>query len=140
MFTIYTLNITFVESKLKSLVKKGYLEESESIIGTDTVVKRTMPEGVDLTKPPVRGTPPTQIYVKYSYDGPVDNRNRPFCAKLMALNRLYSRAEIEKISERLGYSVFDRRGGFWNKNGKILPHCRHSWKSNVIIKKGGPDV
>ncbi len=131
---------SFVESKLKSLVKKGYLEESESIIGTDTVVKRTLPEGVDLTKPPVRGTPPTQIYVKYSYEGPVDNRNRPFCAKLMALNRLYSRAEIEKISERLGYSVFDRRGGFWNKNGKILPHCRHSWKSNVIIKKGGSDV
>jgi hypothetical protein len=36
----------------------------------------------------------------------------------------------------LGYSVFDRRGGFWmHKNGTITPYCRHNWKSNIVIKK-----
>lgn len=128
----------YVESKLKSLIKKGYIEQSEETSGSDTVIKRTVPEKV--TAPPSRGTPPTQISVKYSYEGPQDSRNRPFCAKMMKLNRLYSRAEIELISERLGYSVFDRRGGFWNDNGTIKPYCRHSWKNNLVVKKGGNNV
>ena len=126
----------FIENKIKGLIKKGYLEQTEEYAGEDLIIKRFVPEGKDIIAPPPRTkVPPTQIYVKYSYEGPQDSRNRPFCAKLLKLNRLYSRAEIEKISERLGYSVFDRRGGFWNKNGKILPHCRHSWVSNLIVKK-----
>ncbi|MFT3679425.1 MAG: hypothetical protein QM791_04080 [Ferruginibacter sp.] len=131
----------FVERKIDSLIKRGYIETSKEVIGLDEIIKRTVPKGIDIiTPPPKTKINPTQIYIKYSYEGPVDNRNRPFCAKLMSLNRLYSRAEIEKISQRLGYSVFDRRGGFWNDNGVIKEHCRHSWKSNIVIKKGGENV
>ncbi len=72
----------------------------------------------------------------YSYEGPQDSRNRPFCARMMQLNRLYTRAEIETISRRLGYSVFDRRGGWWTMpDGVHSPSCRHDWRSNVVIKK-----
>jgi hypothetical protein len=54
----------------------------------------------------------------------------------MQLDRLYSRAEIEAISARLGYSVFDRRGGWWTQpNGQASPSCRHRWFSQVVIKK-----
>jgi len=131
----------YVKSKIESLTKRGYLESTIEKIGTDEIIKRIVPKALDIIKPPVKTkVNPTQIYIKYSYEGPQDSRNRPFCAKLMQLNRLYSRFEIEKISERLGYSVFDRRGGFWNRNGVVLPHCRHEWKSNIIIKKGGSDV
>ena len=102
-----------------------------------------------LTKPlseiidkPVR----TSFLVRYSYEWksivPTDERNtkkhpsRPFCAKLMQLDRLYSRSEIESISRRLGYSVFDRGGGWWNMgNGVNSPSCRHQWVSKVVIKK-----
>jgi hypothetical protein len=108
------------------------------------------PKGVrSLTKPlseiidkPVK----TSFLVRYSYEWksivPTNERNtsahpsRPFCAKLMQLDRLYSRSEIESISRRLGYSVFDRGGGWWNMgDGVNSPSCRHQWVSKVVIKK-----
>jgi hypothetical protein len=108
------------------------------------------PNGVrSLTKPiseiidkPVK----TSFLVRYSYEWksivPTDERNtsahpsRPFCAKLMSMNKIYSRSEIESISRRLGYSVFDRGGGWWNMgDGVNSPSCRHQWVSKVVIKK-----
>ena len=88
----------------------------------------------------------TSFLVRYSYEWksivPTSERNtaahpsRPFCAKLMQLDRLYSRSEIESISRRLGYSVFDRGGGWWNMgDGVNSPSCRHQWVSKVVIKK-----
>lgn len=125
----------FIESKIASLTKRGYLETTIDKIGADEIIERIVPKGIDAPPPTVKSEP-VQIFVKYSYEGPRDSKNRPFCAKMLSLNRLYSRAEIEKISERLGYSVFDRRGGFWTQpDGSVLPHCRHNWKSNVIVKK-----
>lgn len=127
--------IPFVTAKIDSLVKRGYLEVGAVAVGEDVVTERYVPKEVDIKAPPPGKINPAKISIKYSYEGPQDSRNRPFCAKMMQLDRLYSRAEIERISERLGYSVFDRRGGFWNKNGTVLPHCRHRWQSNIVIKK-----
>jgi len=53
----------------------------------------------------------------------------------MRLDKVYSRSEIEQISGYLGYSVFDRRGGWWNDSGDIKAHCRHRWFSQVVIRK-----
>jgi hypothetical protein len=113
-------------------------------------ILKVNPKGVrSLTKPlseiidkPVK----TSFLVRYSYEWksivPTNERNtsahpsRPFCAKLMSLDRLYSRSEIESISRRLGYSVFDRGGGWWNMgDGVNSPSCRHQWVSRVVIKK-----
>jgi hypothetical protein len=88
----------------------------------------------------------TTFLVRYSYEWksivPTDERNtaahpsRPFCAKLMQLDRLYTRADIESISRRLGYSVFDRGGGWWNMgDGVNSPSCRHQWVSKIVIRK-----
>jgi hypothetical protein len=79
----------------------------------------------------------TTYGVRYAYEGPQDSRNRPFCAKLMELDRFYSRADIERISARLGYSVWDRRGGFYHNpnTGTTTPFCRHKWVSHIVIKK-----
>lgn len=123
----------YVKNKIGILTKRGWIESGSEIIGTDTVTVRTIVE--DKVPPTPEKAQPAQIFIKYSYEGPQDSKNRPFCAKMMQLNRLYSRREIELISERLGYSVFDRRGGFWNRGGEILPHCRHSWKSNLLVRK-----
>ncbi len=83
----------------------------------------------------------TSFKVMYSYEWktqvPVDQRDTPehpsreFCRKLISLDKLYSRADIENISARLGYSVFDRGGGWWGDS----PSCRHTWMSNIVIKK-----
>jgi DNA-binding Lrp family transcriptional regulator len=123
----------YVKNKIGVLTKRGWIESSTEVIGTDSVDVRTIVE--DKVPPTPEKAQPAQIFIKYSYEGPQDSRNRPFCAKMMQLNRLYSRREIELISERLGYSVFDRRGGFWNKGGEIVPHCRHKWQSNIVVRK-----
>jgi hypothetical protein len=54
----------------------------------------------------------------------------------MELGRLYSRSDIEQMSARLGYSVFDRRGGWYtNPNtDQPRPYCRHFWTSQVVMK------
>lgn len=127
------LTENYINSKIESLIKRGYIER------TDAGLIKVPPSIKDL----IKNIPnkPVQIFIKYSYEGPQDSRNRPFCAKMMQLDRLYNRQEIEKISQRLGYSVFDRRGGFWNQgNGIISEHCRHNWKSNIVVKKGGANV
>jgi len=78
----------------------------------------------------------TQLSIRYRYEWNEDvpdeekdtlsHPSRPFCKKLMELNRLYTRQDIEQISERLGYSVWDRKGG---------DDCRHRWVSQIMAKK-----
>jgi hypothetical protein len=132
---------TLVENKIKSLISRGYIEEVEQTVGEgqllDRIIKRTIPEKITLPKTTIDKKPTTSISIKYSYEGPQDSRNRPFCAKLLELDRLYTRADIEKISARLGYSVWDRRGGWWRHKGTDIttPYCRHIWKSNLVVKK-----
>jgi hypothetical protein len=117
------------------------LKELEVIKIDKGIPKLTKPLAEIIDKP-VK----TTFLVRYSYEWksivPTTERNtpahpsRPFCAKLMQLDRLYSRSEIESISRRLGYSVFDRGGGWWNMgDGVNSPSCRHQWVSKVVIKK-----
>lgn len=77
-----------------------------------------------------------KVTVKYKYTGPKDSKNRPFCAQMLRLNRIYSRAEIDAISEKVGYSVWLRRGGWYRDPTTDVsrPSCRHFW-SQVVIKE-----
>jgi len=128
----------YVDAKIANLTQRGYLESTTETIGEDEVISRNIPKELDITTPPPTAkTPPVQIFVKYSYEvkpgiGPaIIPTSRPFCIKMIKLDRLYSRAEIENISQRLGYSVFDRKDGWWGHN----PECRHLWKGNIVVKK-----
>lgn len=133
--------VPYVENKIQDLVKRGYLDESTETEGEDLIIERTVPEDTAIAAPPPRAgsTNPVSVFVKYSYEvkpgiGPaVIKTTRPFCRRMIGLNRMYSRADIEKISVRLGYSVWDRKGGWWGGN----PECRHRWVSHVVVKKGG---
>jgi hypothetical protein len=124
----------YVTSKIASLTKRGVLASAEVSIGEDVETERTV---VEKIKPP-KDSETTEISIKYSYEvkpgigKPVIKTTRPFCKKLIELDRLYTRKEIETISERLGYSVWDRKGGWWGDN----PECRHRWVSHVVVKKG----
>jgi hypothetical protein len=114
----------YVEGVVKSFIDKEYLQINAA--GELLVVKK-----IKLPLLPKSNG----IKVMYSYEGVRDSSNRKFCAKLLSLDRFYSRKDIERMSEILGYSVFERRGGFWNNKGTILAHCRHSWKANVVKLK-----
>ena len=99
-----------------------------------------------VTKPLAEMNKPKVVFeVRYKYDWksivPSNQRDsaahpsRAFCVKLMSQKRLYSRKEIERLSAIVGYSVFDRAGGWWNNNGQISPSCRHEWNQVTVIKK-----
>ena len=62
--------------------------------------------------------------------------SRPFCAKLIELDRLYTRQEIETISGAVGRDVWYYRGGWYHNpsTDKNTPSCRHEWKVNVVSR------
>ena len=135
------VDIDIINRVLDGLDKRGILSSSVSRGITERKLSKPLSE-LNAPKPTT-----TSFMVRYSYewrsDIPSNERNsadhpsRQFCARLMQLDRLYSRAEIEAISARLGYSVFDRRGGWWTQpNGNHSPSCRHRWFAQTIIKKG----
>lgn len=134
-------DVEYVTAKIAALTKSGLLKSTPVTVGEDTQIERELTKPLrDINLPPADELETTEISIRYSYEGPKDSRNRPFCAKLLSLDRLYSRADIERISLRLGYSVFDRRGGWWTMpDGTHSPSCRHRWQSNVVVrkKKGG---
>jgi hypothetical protein len=134
-------SLEFVQRRMQ------YLYDIEAIKVNDITKQRT------LTKPMneiINKPLPTVIEVRYSYEWKpqfaIDNedkaetplilKSRPFCARLLKLNRVYTRREIEALSARLGYSVFDRGGGWWTKpSGYHSPSCRHEWRANVLVRK-----
>lgn len=133
-----TLNkeVSVINAIVAKLIDNKLIKIRVEKIGSDEVIKR------ELTKPlsdiPKEPSTVTEILVRYKYTGPQDSRNRPFCAKMLELSttKLWSRSDIETISERLGYSVWDRRGGWFTMpDGEHRPYCRHSWTALTVIKK-----
>ena len=124
-------DVKVIGKVLKTLEDNGVLKAKIVKVGEDEVITREA-----TAKPPGYKPTVTDILLRYSYDGPKDDKNRPFCAKMMELNRLYSRADIETISARLGYSVWDRRGGWFTQpDGTHRPSCRHTWFALTVLKK-----
>lgn len=129
-----------INASIARLETAGYLTITQKIkTGSPVTVYKVLKPATDLVD---KGTKIPQVSVKYSYEiGPGNGAEiipgtRPFCRKLIQLNRLYSRTDIQNISARVGYSVFDRRGGFWNQgNGEVSPSCRHVWKAHLVMKK-----
>lgn len=72
---------------------------------------------------------PEGYVVRYLYEGPLDEKSRPFCVMMMTTyaNEWWSREDIEGLNTEPGkanrkgnkpYSVFNWRGG---------NYCRHRW-------------
>lgn len=88
--------------------------------------------------------PVTSFRVLYSYEERKNvpaaiSGSRPLCERLYqgGNSLLFTREEIQNISNQLGYSVFQLCGG-WYRNpntGRTTPYCRHEWVRNVVIEK-----
>lgn len=131
-------DVSYVKSRIKALTEAKVLIPTTSRIGIDVIIEHAInPEQIDRRTPPET----SEIFIRYSYEvkpgvGPaIIPGSRPFCRKLIEMDKIYTRAEIESISQRVGFSVWDRKGGFWNNGGEIEEECRHRWVSHVIIKK-----
>lgn len=134
------VDISTVNDAIETLETKGLLRVKHVVENGEKIAVRTLTKPLSSLTPTIKSELP-EIFIKYSYEvkpgaGPaIIPGTRPFCKRMVELDKLYSRSEIEQISQRLGYSVWDRRGGFWNHNGETDAACRHIWKSNIVIKR-----
>lgn len=106
-------------------------------------------EGLEITKNGIdtlKGSAiSTEIEILYSYEEspfaePLKTESRMFCSKMLKLDKLYTREEIERISFALygdKTSAWKRRGGFYTnpKTGITTPFCRHIWQSGLYRRK-----
>ena len=125
-------SVETINTVIKDLEDRKILKTTETKIGkginSNIIISRELTQplskAVGDTKPQT-----TEILVRYSYDWIAGFNNsdisssRPFCKALLGANKL-------------GYSVWDRRGGWWTKpSGKHSESCRHEWKTNVVTRK-----
>jgi len=122
--------IEVIDDILKKFIEYKIIERAES--GIIKVIVKT----------PKFELPKIEIFYTYEKRKDVSGADilptsRPFCKKMVGLSssRMWSRKDIQNISQRLGYNVFKAAGGFWNNNGTIEAHCRHEWVANAVIKK-----
>lgn len=122
----------FVQGRLSYLTESGVLKYDP----IKQVRKLTKPlskivDDMDVTVFEVRYSYEWKPIVPYNERDSNAHPSRPFCRRLISENRFWTRQSIETLSQRLGYSVFDRGGGWWGDS----PSCRHEWRSNVVVKK-----
>lgn len=139
-----TLNksVKDIQATIDELVSNKIITEKKTLIGEDEVIRRYVNKPV--SELPGKDSKVNDILIMYSYDWRVPasqqdyNTSRPFCKKLMdlSLTKFWSRQDIENISKRVGYSVWDRCGGWWTMpNGEHSYQCRHEWKTNLVTRK-----
>jgi hypothetical protein len=104
----------------------------------------TKGEVTDLGKQLVReeNIPIERFEVRYGYRTrldvpPAKSGSRQFCERLLGLNRLYTKDEINSISNRVDRDVWRYRGGWYTNpdTGKSTPWCRHEWIQQLVVKR-----
>ena len=138
-------SVETINQVIKTLVQNGYVEVKEYAIGegydeniiTEHILTAPLADILVKIKPQTK-----ELLIRYSYEWKQGFTNkdidtsRPFCKYLLKAGKMYSRSEIETISARLGYSVFDRGGGWYTEpDGNHSPSCRHEWISNIVTRK-----
>jgi hypothetical protein len=125
-------------------LKESYFNFAEEIVTKGGIVGDIIisnPTKSEIAKADVQQP---ELVVLYSYElspeSPplaVGGVSREFCVKLMDAQKLYTRAEIDNMSNEVGGSVWMMRGGWYTKPDTTIhvPHCRHEWQSN-LVKKG----
>ena len=141
MATVLKRDLDVINTTLEALKLEGYLTVEGTVM--NILSPKYKPQERALVEPlkDILGgnkSTTTEVLLRYTYAGPKDDKNRPFCARLLQLaeTKLWSRVDIENISERLGYSVWDRRGGWFTQpNGVHRPYCRHRWQVKIVTRK-----
>ena len=96
-------------------------------------------EGAKPTDEPV-----LEVRYKYAWAAGFSNKDkktsREFCKVMLELadqGKVYTRDDINGISNIMGYSVWNRRGGWYHTaSGVNRPQCRHVWEQQLVIRKG----
>jgi hypothetical protein len=138
------VDVAKVNSIIKNLIDESVIESVASKINTAPNYKVIKPVSE------LAGENSTiEFKIMYSYEwreivpinerDTIDHPSRAFCKTMLKMSnagKFWSRADIESLSVRLGYSVFDRVGGWWTSPINPEPYqCRHQWVSHLVTKK-----
>jgi len=129
------LELDEAKEVLKRLSKQDYLWVNKADNVKITKAGETIVNNLDL--------PAFEIVFKYEkrpdVSGPAilpNGRTRDFCELMIKENKVYTRQEIDKISDTLGYNVWKFRGGWYTQpDGEHVPYCRHFWNQYLVAKK-----
>jgi hypothetical protein len=91
------------------------------------------------------------VVTMWKYTGPKDDKNRGFCAKMLALGKLYTKEEIDSLSEdpqikqyldsdtylEGNIDLWRYRGGWYHDPVRKVnvPQCRHHWQSMLVKRR-----
>lgn len=131
-----------ISASIKKLISNDYLSLSpEKQIG-DIVELIPTTEGIDAIDS--NDVKTMNVEVLYSYELRKNapkllpgGTSREFCKKLVEIDFLYTRAEIDNLSNEFGTDVWTYKGGWYtNPNTDApTPQCRHLWVQNVVKRK-----
>ena len=124
-------------------IDKGATYVSRQLVELE---KLGMIKGFELTPKGKSNVGEVSFEVVYQYrerEGipPLKGESRPFCKNLIALQRVFTREEIDMISARLRANGIDRdvwqyKGGWYHnyETNRNTPSCRHTFYQIVISK------
>ena len=135
------IDTALVEEIISDFIKKKIVSTSKSDVNATPEYKVLKPVS-ELTEKKAKTT---QLYIRYKYDwraGFSDKdmkTSRPFCLKMREMSnagKSWNRSDIESLSVALGYSVWERRGGWYTmSDGEHRESCRHIWSSKLMKLK-----
>jgi len=105
----------------------------------DQIAEQNLPKNIKEVAEPV-----LEVRYKYAWAAGFSNKDkgssREFCKVMLDLadqGKVYTRDDIDGISNIMGYSVWNRRGGWYHTaSGVNRPQCRHVWEQQIVIRKG----
>jgi hypothetical protein len=125
-----------VAKRVAYLITKDRYPISRAV---DNIAEQNLPKNVKEVAEPV-----LEVRYKYSWATGFSNKDkrssREFCKVMLDLagqGKVYTRDDIDGISAIMGYSVWNRRGGWYHTpSGVNRPQCRHVWEQQLVIRKG----
>ncbi len=135
------IDTDLVNEIIDDFIKKKIVSITQSNVNATPVYEVLQPVSELTNKKPKT----TKLYIRYKYDwraGFSDKdmkTSRPFCLKMREMSnagKSWSRSDIESLSVALGYSVWERRGGWYTmSDGEHRESCRHIWTSKLMKAK-----
>ena len=135
------IDTDLVNEIIDDFIKKKIVSITQSNVNATPVYEVLQPVSELTNKKPKT----TKLYIRYKYDwrtGFSDKdmkTSRPFCLKMREMSnagKSWSRSDIESLSVALGYSVWERRGGWYTmSDGEHRESCRHIWSSKLMKAK-----
>ncbi len=117
---------SFLSNRLLKLGQNGYVD------------------GWEVTEKGVRASVVlAELEVMYSYEKRPDapdlvsgGKSRPFCERMLQLDKLYTREEINTIGKEVKRDVWSYRGGWYHNpdTDKNTPSCRHQWVQTLVVR------